>query len=232
MIGIEKINSLNLKVDFKKLDLYKEHIQKVNQVLNLTAIDDDEGIYLKHFYDSLLIEKHLKPGISLCDVGSGAGFPGLVLAIARPDIHVTLMEPTLKRCNFLNEVISLLDLKNVVVLEKRAEDAIVDYREFFDVVTARAVAYLDILSELCVPFVKKEGLFIAMKGAKGLEELEVSEKALKKLGASVLALEELFDEELGSRINILIKKDTKTPLKYPRNYGRIKKTPLSGRKNG
>lgn len=232
MTGLDQLKQLNLNLDFNKLDLYKEHIQKVNQVLNLTAIDDDEGIYLKHFYDSLLIEKHLSPGISLCDVGSGAGFPGLVLAIARPDIHVTLMEPTLKRCNFLNEVIELLALDNVVVLEKRAEDAIVEYRESFDVVTARAVAYLDILSELCVPFVKKDGLFIAMKGAKGLEELEISEKALKKLGASVLAVEELFEEELGMRINILIKKDTKTPLKYPRNYGRIKKTPLSGRKNG
>ena len=231
MVGIDKIKTLNIDVNFEQLELYKQHIQTVNQVLNLTAIVDDEGIYLKHFYDSLLIEKYLDKNISFCDVGSGAGFPGMVIAIARPDIKVTLIEPTLKRCNFLNEVIALLDLKNVTVLNERAEDAVIDLRESFDVVTARAVAYLDILSELCVPFVKINGLFIAMKDAKGQEELEFSKKALKKLGAEIETVENLNDEIMGERMNILIRKTTPTPLKYPRNYGRIKKTPLSGRKN-
>ena len=226
MVGIDKIKTLNIDVDFEQLELYKQHIQTVNQVLNLTAIVDDEGIYLKHFYDSLLIEKYLDKNISFCDVGSGAGFPGMVIAIARPDIKVTLIEPTLKRCNFLNEVIALLDLKNVTVLNERAEAAVIDLRESFDVVTARAVAYLDILSELCVPFVKINGLFIAMKGAKGHEELEISKKALKKLGAEIETVENLNDEIMGERMNILIRKTTPTPLKYPRNYGRINKTPL------
>ncbi len=231
MSGIDKLKSLNLNLNLKQFEIYKNHIQEINKVLNLTAIDDDEGIYLKHFYDSLLIEKYLKKDSTLCDIGSGAGFPGLVIAIARPDISVTLIEPTLKRCNFLNEVIAMLGLKNVVVLNARAEEAVIDLRESFDVVTARAVAYLDVLSELCIPFVKMGGYFIAMKGAKGLEELEVSKIAIEKLGAVIIEVETLVEDELGERINLLIEKTKKTPLKYPRNYGRIKKTPLSGRKN-
>lgn len=231
MSGIDKLKSLNLNLNLKQFEIYKNHIQEINKVLNLTAIDDDEGIYLKHFYDSLLIEKYLKKDSTLCDIGSGAGFPGLVIAIAKPDISVTLIEPTLKRCNFLNEVIAMLGLKNVVVLNARAEEAVIDLRESFDVVTARAVAYLDVLSELCIPFVKMGGYFIAMKGAKGLEELEVSKIAIEKLGAVIVEVETLVEDELGERINLLIEKTKKTPLKYPRNYGRIKKTPLSGRKN-
>ena len=231
MSGIDKLKSLNLNLNLKQFEIYKNHIQEINKVLNLTAIDDDEGIDLKHFYDSLLIEKYIKKDSTLCDIGSGAGFPGLVIAIARPDISVTLIEPTLKRCNFLNEVIAMLGLKNVVVLNARAEEAVIDLRESFDVVTARAVAYLDVLSELCIPFVKMGGYFIAMKGAKGLEELEVSKIAIEKLGAVIVEVETLVEDELGERINLLIEKTKKTPLKYPRNYGRIKKTPLSGRKN-
>lgn len=231
MSGIDKLKSLNLNLNLKQFEIYKNHIQEINKVLNLTAIDDDKGIYLKHFYDSLLIEKYLKKDSTLCDIGSGAGFPGLVIAIARPDISVTLIEPTLKRCNFLNEVIAMLGLKNVVVLNARAEEAVIDLRESFDVVTARAVAYLDVLSELCIPFVKMGGYFIAMKGAKGLEELEVSKIAIEKLGAVIVEVETLVEDELGERTNLLIEKTKKTPLKYPRNYGRIKKTPLSGRKN-
>ncbi|NLW15434.1 MAG: 16S rRNA (guanine(527)-N(7))-methyltransferase RsmG [Erysipelothrix sp.] len=230
----ETLESLGLPVDslmMERFETYKKHIQKVNQVLNLTAIDDDEGIYLKHFYDSLLINSKLESGMHLCDVGSGAGFPGMVIAIARQDIEVVLIEPTTKRTKFLEEVAELCNLENVTVVNKRAEEAIEEYRAFFDVVTARAVAYLDILSELCIPFVKVGGTFIAMKGSKGMEELEVSKKALKILGAEVSSVDEMYHESLGERININIIKISKTPSKYPRNYGRIKKTPLSGRKN-
>lgn len=230
----KEIASLGIQVDAlmtQKFEDYKTHIQKINQVLNLTAIDDDEGIYLKHFYDSLLIHQEIASGMKVCDIGSGAGFPGIVLAIARPDIHLTLVEPTTKRSNFLEEVVTICKLDNVTVINGRAEDVIKDYREFFDVVTARAVAYLDILSELCLPFVKQDGLFIAMKGAKGKEEVEVSKKAIKILGGHVESLDEIEDDKLGLRINIKIRKISKTHIKYPRNYGRIKKTPLSGRKN-
>ncbi len=230
----KEIASLGIQVDAlmtQKFEIYKEHIQKINKVLNLTAITDDEGIYLKHFYDSLLIHKDIEPNNSLCDVGSGAGFPGLVLAIARPDIDVTLIEPTTKRTNFLEEVVSLCELDNVTVINGRAEDVVVDLRESFDVVTARAVAYLDILSELCMPFVKIGGQFIAMKGSKGKEEVEISSKAIQTLGGKVESMNEIEDEKMGLRINVKIRKISKTHIKYPRNYGRIKKTPLSGRKN-
>lgn len=229
----KKLASLGIQDDAfitQNLEKYKSHIQKINQVLNLTAIDDDEGIYLKHFYDSLLIHQAIKPGATLCDIGSGAGFPGLVLAIARPDVHVTLIEPTTKRTNFLHEVVTMCALENVEIINGRAENVVEAYRESFDIVTARAVAYLDILSELCLPFVKVGGLFIAMKGAKGEEEIQVSEKAIKVLGGKVESIDHIEKENLGSRININIRKTSRTHTKYPRNYGRIKKTPLSGRK--
>lgn len=215
-----------------QFETYKEHIQKINKVLNLTAIDDDEGIYLKHFYDCLLIHPLIKENATVLDVGSGAGFPGMVLAIARPDLTITLVEPTTKRTNFLEEVIDLCQLKNVRVINQRAEEAVLVLRESFEVVTARAVAYLDILSELCLPFVAVGGVFIAMKGSKGEEELEVSDKAIELLGGEIRAIHVNEDEGMGKRLNVEIMKKRKTPLKYPRNYGRIKKTPLSGRKNG
>ncbi len=215
----------------QQFSLYKNLIQEVNKVLNLTAIDDDEGIYLKHFYDSLLIEEFLEKGSSVCDIGSGAGFPGLVLAIARPDLQITCVEPTTKRTNFLSRVCEEAGLNNVTVLNERAEDIIETYRESFDYVTARAVAYLDILAELSIPFIKVGGIFIAMKGSKGMEELEVSQKALNKLNAELIDSHFYTDEVLGDRYILEIKKKAKTPKLYPRTYAKIKKTPLSGRRS-
>ena len=215
----------------QQFSLYKDLIQEVNQVLNLTAIDDDEGIYLKHFYDSLLIASFLKEGTSVADVGSGAGFPGLVLAIARPDLTITCIEPTTKRTNFLSRVCEEANITNVIVLNERAEDIIDQYRETFDYVTARAVAYLDILAELCIPFLKVGGMFIAMKGSKGLEELEVSQKAIAILNAKFQVSTFFDDEILGERYILEIEKIGKTHKKFPRNYAKIKKTPLSGRES-
>lgn len=231
----EALNALEINVDdtlIFRLETYKLLIQEVNKVLNLTAIDDDAGIYLKHFYDSALVHRFIEVGSSVCDVGSGAGFPGLVLAIVRPDLKVTCIEPTTKRTNFLSRVVEACQLDNVVVVNKRAEEAIIEYREAFDVATARAVAYLDILAELCVPFVRVGGCFLAMKGAKGEEELAVSTRALKTLGVELKDSIFEYHEGIGERINYIFTKISKTPLKYPRNYGKIKKTPLSGRKNG
>lgn len=207
--------------------LYKNLIQEVNKVLNLTGIDDDEGIYLKHFYDSLLISPMIKTNATVCDIGSGAGFPGIVLAIARPDIHMTCVEPTTKRTTFLTRVVEECGLNNVTVLNERAEDIIDTYRESFDVSTARAVAYLDILSELCLPFVKLGGVFIAMKGSKGLEEFNEAKKAVKILGGKLLKAHQFNDDIMGERYNLEITKIKKTPKKYPRSYAKIKKTPLS-----
>lgn len=215
----------------QQFSLYKDLIQEVNKVLNLTAIDDTEGIYLKHFYDSLLIASFLEEGSSIADIGSGAGFPGLVLAIARPDLKVTCIEPTTKRTNFLSRVCQEANITNVDVVNERAEDIIDQYREHFDYVTARAVAYLDILAELCIPFVKIGGKFIAMKGSKGLEELEASQKAIKILSGEFEKSSFFTDPILGDRYILEVVKTAKSHKKYPRNYAKIKKTPLSGRQS-
>lgn len=210
---------------------YKNLIQEVNKYLNLTAIDDDEGIYLKHFWDSMLISELIAENASVCDIGSGAGFPGLVLAIARPDIKIVCVEPTGKRSDFLKRVCDELQLNNVEVLNERAEDIAKKYREKFDVITARAVAHLDILSELCIPLLKVNGTFIAMKGQRALEELDVSKTSIKKLGASLVKENYHEDEGLGRRYNLEFIKKKKTPKQYPRTYAKIKKMPLSGRNN-
>lgn len=211
--------------------VYKNLIQEVNKVLNLTAIDDDEGIYLKHFWDSLLIAPMIDEGSKVCDVGSGAGFPGLVLAIARPDISLVCVEPTGKRADFLKRVKKECNLSNVEVINDRAEHYVEEKREYFDVVTARAVAYLDMLSELCIPLVKLNGIFIAMKGAKGLEEWQESRNAVKLLGGTLEDIDHEEDQTMGVRYNLIIRKTSKTKKKYPRSYAKIKKIPLSGRKH-
>ncbi len=208
---------------------YKNEIQRVNQFLNLTAIDDDQGIYAKHFWDSLLISPMIPEKQLLCDIGSGAGFPGIVLAIARPDLEIVCVEPTGKRANFLKDVVEICDLENVRVINDRAEH-LKEERERFDIVTARAVAHLDMLSELCMPLVRVGGHFIPMKGAKGMEEYRISEKAIKKLGGNLVDIHHEQDALLGSRFNFKIEKIRPTAKKYPRSYARIKKTPLSGRK--
>lgn len=206
-------------------DRYAQLLVEKNKVMNLTAITDREEINEKHFYDSLVLYPFVKDKKSICDVGSGAGFPGLALAIVLPDSEITLLEPTLKRCNFLVEVIDDLGLKNVVVVNQRAEDFSTK-REFFDVVTARAVANLNLLSELCLPLVKVDGLFIAMKGSKGLEEVEEAFKAISVLGGVVQSCERSLLSDDSLRYNVIVKKEKKSPAKYPRAYGAMKKRPL------
>ena len=216
----------------QQFEAYAHFLIEQNKVMNLTAITNYDEIFEKHFIDSLLINEYLEGFQTFCDVGSGAGFPGMVLAIKNPDMQFTLVEPTLKRCNFLNDVIHLLKLKNVEVINERAEDYVKTHREYFDVVSARAVAQLNILSELCLPLVKVDGIFIAMKGQKGEQELQEAQKAISTLGGEVLEskLSMLSDDSL--RYNIVIKKIKKSPVKYPRNYGQIKKNPLRNRKGG
>lgn len=204
---------------------YAQLLVEKNKVMNLTAITNREEINEKHFYDSLVLYPFVKDKKSICDVGSGAGFPGLALAIVLPDSEITLLEPTLKRCNFLVEVIDDLGLKNVVVVNQRAEDFSAK-REFFDVVTARAVANLNLLSELCLPLVKVDGLFIAMKGSKGLEEVEEAFKAISVLGGVVQSCERSLLSDDSLRYNVIVKKEKKSPAKYPRAYGAMKKRPL------
>lgn len=209
----------------EQLSRYAQLLQEWNEKINLTAITGLEDIFIKHFYDSLLIAPYCYGAKTLCDVGSGAGFPGLVLKIVLPDLNITLVEPTLKRVNFLNLMISELNLKNIVVLNKRMEDC-AELKESFDIVTARAVAALPVLSELCLPFVRVNGFFIAMKGSSGEEELEVSKNALKVLGGNVSSVIKETLPDGSARINILIQKVSVSPSKYPRAYAQIKKKAL------
>lgn len=210
---------------YEQLSGYAQLLQQWNEKINLTAITDVKEIFVKHFYDSLLIAPYCKDVNTLCDVGSGAGFPGLVLKIVYPHLNITLVEPTIKRVNFLRFVISELGLVNISVINQRMEDCI-ELKESFDVVTARAVAALPILSELCLPFVKVGGLFIAMKGSSGEEELQNSKNALKILGGKVIsAIKEMLPEG-STRVILLISKNLPTPPKYPRAYTQIKKKAL------
>lgn len=204
---------------------YYKLIYDYNQKMNLTGIDDKVGVYLKHFYDSLLIAPNIPTEKKkVADLGSGAGFPGIVLAIYYPNNKFYLIEPTKKRCDFLEIVINELKLHNVEVINERAEAL---QKEQYDIVVSRAVASLNILLELSIPILKTNGLLIAQKGKQGKEELKKSKEALKTLKSSLVkAYEEELPFEKSRRYNILIKKDQNTPDKYPRNYGQIKKAPL------
>ena len=209
------------------LDQYAEILVEYNQKVNLTAITDPEGIEDKHFADSLLLANLPETAGKLVDVGTGAGFPGVVAKIFKPELQLTLMEPTGKRVEFLKYVCAQLGLSGVEFAKERAEEAARKvWREQFDVATARGVAALPMLSEYCLPLVKVGGVFLAMKGPGAAEELAESGAALKKLGGkggSVAA----FHLPGGDVRNIIrIKKISQTPPVYPRNGGKIAKSPL------
>lgn len=221
--GIKVTDEMILKFQ-KYLDLLMEW----NQKINLTALKTEEEIIEKHFYDSLLMAEEIKfDDQSLLDVGTGAGFPGIPLKIVFEDLFVTLLEPTLKRVNFLDIVIKELGLKKIVTVNKRAEDYVKDARSYYDLVTARAVSRLNMLLELCMPLVKVDGLFLAMKGSKGEEEIQESINALKILNGEIFKIQKTkLVTDNDERMNIFIKKTDEISMKYPRAYGQIKKSPL------
>lgn len=211
---------------------YTQILLRENAKHNLTAITAPEEIQQKHFADSLALLDDspcpVPPGASLLDVGSGGGFPGVPLKIARPDISLTLLEATGKKADFLALLLDELGLEGHV-LNARAEQAAHEpiYREHFDVVTARAVAALPMLCELCLPFVKPGGVFVAYKGPreKAEEELQSAARAIKTLGAQ---LECLHSETTvyGGRSRIILRKISQTPANYPRNHGLMRKKSL------
>ncbi len=232
---IKELEDYNLKFwydkyDFnddieKKLYKYYQLIHEYNKVMNLTGIDDVEGVYLKHFYDSLTVMDliEVKNGISLADVGTGAGFPGVVIAICYPEIEVSLIEPLNKRCKFLEVVVEELGLENVKILNKRSEEI----SQKYDYVVSRAVARLNILLELCAHLVTEKGYFIALKGKSGTIELQEAKNAMKVLGFKLDSAQEvILPIEESSRKNFKLYKFGITPKKYPRNFGQIKKKPL------
>ena len=204
-----------------------------NEKMNLTAITDQPSVYLKHFYDSISLSFYVdcsKP-LSICDVGAGAGFPSIPLKICFPNLQITIIDSLNKRIKFLNHLSAELKLDGVAFKHGRAEDVGQDpaYREQFDLVTARAVARLSVLAELCIPLVKKGGQFVSMKAASGQEEFQDATRAIKVLGAAskdehsfLLPIEE-------SERNIYVFDKVKnTPKKYPRKPGIPSKTPITG----
>ena len=209
------------------LDQYAEILVEYNQKVNLTAITDPEGLEDKHFADSLLLANLPETAGKLVDVGTGAGFPGVVAKIFKPELQLTLMEPTGKRVEFLKYVCAQLGLSGVEFAKERAEEAARKvWREQFDVATARGVAALPMLSEYCLPLVKVGGVFLAMKGPGAAEELAESGAALKKLGGKGSGVAEFHLPGGDVRNIIRIKKISQTPPVYPRNGGKIAKSPL------
>lgn len=224
---IEETKKLGIELtsqQLEKLNQFYELLISWNQKMNLTRIIEKEDVYLKHFYDSLTLSKviDLKQDLTLCDVGSGAGFPGIVLKICFPNLKITLLDSLQKRVNYLNEIIKKLDLKNIEAIHTRAEDYAKQNREKFDIVTARAVANLKILSELCIPMVKVNGLFIAMK-ANIEEEIENSTEILKKLDSKIEKIETFYlPIENSIRNIIMIQKQKPTNNLYPRRIEKMK----------
>lgn len=211
----------------KQLERYYELLVEYNKVMNLTGITEHDEVYLKHFYDSLTLSRacDLRRDISLCDIGTGAGFPGMVLKIVFPNLHVTLVDSLNKRVEFLKVVVKELDLKGIELVSARAEEYALKNRECFDIVTSRAVAALPILLEYSIPLVKINGYFIPMKGSK--KEEEESLNALKVLSSRIEKIDTFFlPKEESMRTLYIIKKLEKTSSKYPRKFSDIKKKSL------
>ncbi len=210
-----------------KLEIYATFLLEYNTHTNLTAIKTKEEVYLKHFYDSLTLTKIANfENQNILDIGTGAGFPGLVLAIVFPKLNVTLLDSNNKKITFLKECIQKLNLNNVEVIYSRAEDFTKNKREYYDYVTSRAVAELRILLEISIPSLKINGYFLGMKGNVE-EELKSSANALEKLKSKLIQKEELELPNMGGHRTLLkIKKESVTENIYPRTYDKIKKKPL------
>lgn len=222
----EKIN-LTAKQE-EKFEKFCKILKEYNEKFNLTSITDDDGIYEKHFTDSLKGEEFFPLNAEVIEIGSGGGFPSVPLKIARDDLSFTLLEATEKKCGYLRIVGKELGFENFNVVCGRAEEfgKKEEFREKFDVATARAVARLNVLCEYCLPFVKKGGYFVAYKGD-AEEEIKEAEKAVEILGGKIVERKDfVLSEKSGRRNIIVIKKERETPSEYPRLNGAIKKKPL------
>ena len=208
----------------EKFAILFDELIAFNNITNLTAITECEEVALRHFADSLTAAEKIPQGASVIDVGCGGGFPTLPLAIARPDLTITALDSTAKKLVFVENMAKKLSL-NLKTLAARAEE-IPEYRESFDVATSRAVARMNLLTELCLPLVKVGGHFVAMKGASGREELCEAENGIVKLGGKVKDVDAFTLLSAGERVIITVEKTSPTPSAYPRPWGKIKKKPL------
>ncbi len=213
-----------------KFHALTERMLEVNEYMNLTAIKEPRAVILRHFADSLTVEPFLPQNARVADIGCGAGFPSLPLAICRPDLRILSLDSTAKRIRYVAETAELLDCQNVEAVAMRAEEGGKGrYRERFDVCTARAVAALPVLAELCLPFVRTGGKFLAMKARRGEEEWESAERAVHRLGGRLVARHNVTlcdgDEE-DERLILEIEKVRPTPPEFPRAFAKITKSPL------
>ena len=224
----EELKKLKIElndIQLQQLHKYFELLVKYNKVMNLTGITEENEVYLKHFYDSVTLARviDLNSVSSLCDIGTGAGFPGMVLKIIYPNLDVTLVDSLNKRIEFLKVVIKELGLTKIEAIHARAEEYAINNREKYDIVTARAVASLNVLLEYSIPLVKVNGYFIAMKG----KMEEDASNALKSLSSKVELIDNfLLPIENSNRTLVKVKKEAKTASRFPRKFAEIKKKPL------
>lgn len=228
----EKAALYGVELDEKALerfDIYGRLLVEWNEKINLTAITEPDEVVIKHFVDSLTVFSaiDIPEGARVIDVGTGAGFPGVAMLIARPDLDITLMDSTNKKLNVIRDILENIGLEANVV-HKRAEEAgqSKDFRETYDFATARAVSNLRDLSEFCLPFVKVGGTFISMKSARAEEEIEEGNKAISVLGGRIREKKTFNLESAGERTVILIEKSSSTPGKYPRPSAKMAKNPI------
>jgi len=222
---------LNLTLDEKQLKLFDDYYHELieyNKITNLTTITDEEGVYFKHFFDSLTLAKtvDITKITSLCDMGSGAGFPSIPLKIVYPHLKISIVDSLNKRILFLNRLNEILGFTDIECVHDRVETFALQHQASFDLVTARALGHLRLISEMGLPMVKENGVFVSFKGPQFQEEIDQSSNALKLLKASVEKVDEFkLPHDLGKRANIVIRKH-KHIVGYPRTYQIMTKKPL------
>ncbi len=231
-IFMEEAQKINIELDKNQIEKFYKYMDLLiewNEKINLTAITNRKDIIVKHFIDSLTIQRYLGDAVNIIDVGTGAGFPGIPIKIINPNLKVVLVDSLNKRINFLQDVIKKLNLDNIEVIHARAEDLGQNkkYREAFDIVTSRAVANMSVLSEYLLPLARVNGKCICMKGSDIEEELENSKYAINLLGGKIEQVDkfELSNERIGRNI-VIVKKLKNTPNSYPRKAGTPAKKPL------
>ena len=222
----EKNKIMLLEEQIEKFYKYMNLLIEWNQKINLTAIVEPKEIIQKHFIDSMSVLNYIQDKKNIIDVGTGAGFPGIPIKIANPNINVTLLDSLQKRVNFLSEVVSQLELDKIKAVHSRAEDYAKENRESYDVAISRAVANMSTLVEYLLPYVKQDGIVICMKGPNIEDELEKSKKAISILGGKIEHIEHLFLDEEMERNLIIIRKIKPTPKQYPRKAGKPAKEPI------